>query len=92
MVAETCFKIMLINGTQSSLTLCDPMDCNPAVPPVHEILPARILEWVPPLGDLRNPGIKLKSPALAGKFFTTELTGKPRKVYYLMVNFMCRLE
>ena len=46
MVAETCFKIMLMYGAQSSLTLCDPMDCNPPVPPVHEILPARILEWV----------------------------------------------
>ena len=40
--------------------------------------------WVglpfPPPGDLSNPGIKsasLASPALAGKFFTTELPGKP---------------
>ena len=40
--------------------------------------------WVglpfPPPGDLSNPGIKpasLASPVLAGKFFTTELPGKP---------------
>ena len=27
--------------------------------------------------DLPNPGIKPKSPTLAGKFFATESTGKP---------------
>ena len=35
----------------------------------------------PPPGDLPDPGIKpvsLMSPALAGKFFTTEPPGKPR--------------
>ena len=26
----------------------------------------------PPLGDLPDPGIELASPALAGRFFTTE--------------------
>ena len=31
----------------------------------------------PPPGDLPNPGIKPKSPALAGRFFTTEPPGKP---------------
>ena len=28
-------------------------------------------------GDLPNPGIKPASPALAGRFFTTEPPGKP---------------
>ena len=28
-------------------------------------------------GDLPDPGIKPTSPALAGRFFTTELPGKP---------------
>ena len=32
--------------TQSFLTLCDPMDCNPPGSSVHEILQARILQWV----------------------------------------------
>ena len=32
--------------TQSCTTLCDPMDCNPPEPSVHEILQTRILEWV----------------------------------------------
>ena len=29
-----------------SPTLCDPMDCSPPASSVHEILQARILEWV----------------------------------------------
>ena len=32
--------------TQSSLTLCEPMDCGPPSSSVHGILQARILEWV----------------------------------------------
>ena len=45
---------------------------------VHGIFQARILEGLPcpPPGDLSNPGIKPISPALAGRFFTTEPPGK----------------
>ena len=52
---------MKVKVTQSCLTLCHPMDYT-----VHEILQARILEWVafPFSGDLPNPGIKPRSPAL----------------------------
>ena len=57
------------------------MDCGPPGSPVHGILQARILGWggVPsPLpGNLPDPGIEptsLKSPALAGGFFTTSAT------------------
>ena len=32
---------------QSSLTLCDPMDCSPPGSSVHGILQARIVEWLP---------------------------------------------
>ena len=32
--------------TQSCLTLCIPMDCNPLGSSVHAILQAKILEWV----------------------------------------------
>ena len=32
-------------------------------------------------GDLSDPGIKPMSPALAGRFFITELYGKPLKIY-----------
>ena len=31
----------------------------------------------PPPGGLPNPGIEPMSPTLAGRFFTTELPGKP---------------
>ena len=35
----------------------------------------------PPPGNLPDPGIESESPALAGRFFTTEPPGKP-KVYF----------
>ena len=31
----------------------------------------------PPPGDLSDPGLEPMSPALAGRFFTTEPSGKP---------------
>ena len=59
---------------------CDPRDCSRQVLlSVHEILQARILEWVaiPSPGDLPNLGmepVSLRSPALAGGFFTASAT------------------
>ena len=52
------------------------MDCNPPGSSVHGILQARILEWVamPSSRGSPDPGIEptsLMSPALAGRFFTT---------------------
>ena len=45
---------------------CDPANCSPSGSSDHGILQARILEWVacPPPGDLPDPGIKPRSPAL----------------------------
>ena len=42
----------------------------------------------PSTGDLSNPGIKLKSPALAGRFFTTSAIWKPTVIiqYLFMVT------
>ena len=37
-------------------------------------------------GDLPNPGIEPSSPALAGRFFTTELPGKPI-IIVAIINF-----
>ena len=61
--------------TQSCPTLCDPMDYT-----VHEILQARILEWVafPSPGDLPNPGIKPRSPALQVDSLPADPQGKPK--------------
>ena len=55
------------------------MDCSPPDSSVHGISQARILEWVAIAfsGDLPNPEIKPRCPALAGGFFTTEPHGKP---------------
>ena len=60
--------------SKSCLTLCNPMDCCLLGSSVHGIFQARILEWVAISfsRDLPNPGIKPASPALAGRFFTTE--------------------
>ena len=56
-------------------TLCDPMDYT-----IHGILQARILKWVtiPSPGDLPNPGIKPRSPALQADSLPAEPQGKPK--------------
>ena len=66
-------------NAQSCPTLCEPMDCNLPGTSVHRIFQARILEWVAisSSGNLPNTGIEPMSPALAGRFFTTEPPGKP---------------
>ena len=37
-------------------------------------------------GDLPDPEIKPMSPALAGRFFTTEIPGKPLGLYHSLVK------
>ena len=71
---------------KSCLTLWDSIDCSPPGSSVHGISQARILEFlaIPSPRDLPNPGIEpmsLAAPALAGRFFTTELPGKPLSWY-----------
>ena len=60
---------------ESCLTLCDPMDYT-----VHGILQSRILEWVafPSPGDLPNPGIEPRTPALQADSLPAEPQGKPK--------------
>ena len=61
--------------TQSCPTLCHPMDYT-----VHGILQARLLEWgsLPLLqGDLPNPGMEPRSPALQADFLPAEPQGNP---------------
>ena len=59
--------------TQSCLTLCSLMVCKLSGSSVQGILQAGILEWIE--GDLPNPGIELKSPALQSALFTNLLSG-----------------
>ena len=42
------------------------------------------LTFSPP-GDLPNPGIKAMSSALAGRFLTTEIPGKPHFSFYFIL-------
>ena len=65
--------------TQLCPTLCNPVDYSPPGSSVHEILQARILEWIaiPFLGDLPNPGIEPRSPALQADSLPSEPPGKP---------------
>ena len=68
---------------QSCLTLCDPMDHSP---PDLSMGFSRQKYWsglpFSPPEDLPNPGIRpasLKSPALAGRFFTTSATWEAQR-------------
>ena len=65
--------------TQSCLTLCEPVDCSPPGSSVLGILQARRLQWVPfpSPGDLPDPGIKPRSPALQVDSLPSGLPGKP---------------
>ena len=61
--------------------LWEPMDCSPPVSSNHAIFQARILEWVAisysrGSSQPRDQILSLKSPALAGGFFTTVPSGK----------------
>ena len=60
-------------------TFCNPVNCNPPSSSVQGILQARILERVAisfSRGSSR-PKARPASPALAGRFFTSEPPGKP---------------
>ena len=60
---------------QSCLILCKSMDCSRQAPLSMGTLQARILEWIamPSLpGDLPNPDIKPKSPALQADSLPSE--------------------
>ena len=64
--------------TQSCLTLCDPMNCNPPGFSVHGILQARILEWIaiPFFRGSSRLRDRTGVSCIAGRFFTIWATGK----------------
>ena len=53
-------------------TLCDPVDCSPPGSSVHEILQARILEWVamPFSRGSSQPRDQTQVSSTAGRFFS----------------------
>ena len=75
---------------QSCPTVCKPMGCSLPSSSVHEILQARILEWVvmPSSGHLPHPGAERETlwfPALAGGFLTTSFISRTLKGTFLPV-------
>ena len=67
--------------TQSCLPLCDPIDYSPPGSSVHGISP-RQEYWSglpsPPPGDLPNPGMEPRSPALQADSLLSGPPGKSR--------------
>ena len=63
---------------QACPTLCDPTDCSPPGFSVHEILQARILEWIaiPFSRGTSQPRDQTLVSCIAGRFFTIWATGK----------------
>ena len=59
---------------QLSLTLCDPMECNMPGSSVHEILQARVLEWVATPFSRRSSQPEIE-PASLVSFATRETPG-----------------
>ena len=78
-IKKVLFKIILIFGilkkshAVSCPTLCDPMDYT-----VHGLLHARILKPFLSPGNLPNPGIEPRSPALQADSLPAEPQGKPK--------------
>ena len=81
-------NLVVMVPAQLSLTHCDTMDHRLPGSSVHGILPARALEWVAIFFSrgFPDPGIKPESPALTGRFFITDLPGKPIKTYTHLIN------
>ena len=66
-----------LTSAQSCPTFCDPVDCSPLDSSIHGIFQAKYWSGLPfpTPGDVSDPGIEALppvSPALTGRFFTTE--------------------
>ena len=75
-LAKNVVKMLV---THSCPILCDPMDYSLPGSSVHSILQARLQEWVA-TGNLPNPGIKPRSPALQADSLSFATPGKPSLV------------
>ena len=76
------------NNIQSKQTLWDPMDCSPPDSSVHEILWARILEWVaiPFSRGYSWPRDQTQVSCNAGSFLLSEPPGKPKLTVFQLKN------
>ena len=78
---STCIVAVVVLVEPLSRVVSDsgnPMDCSPSCSSIHGI--SRKEGWnrlpFPSPADLPDPGIEPRSPAFAGRFFTTEPPGK----------------
>ena len=81
---------LLYSVAKSCPTLCNFMDCSSPGSPVHGISKARILEWVALSYSRECSQFKDRtheSPALTGRFFTSELPVKPHhpKIVFFLI-------
>ena len=84
---------MLRLGAQSCLTLCDPMNCSSRLLCSWGF--SRQEYWsgllCPSPGDLPNPGIEPRSPALQADSLPSEPPGKPKHNRYQCTNCIVML-
>ena len=84
-LVRASYSLSACSVTQSCLTHCNPMDCSPPISSVHGISQTRILDGV----DISYSEESSQhrdwtwSPALAGRFLTTVLPGKPKRMRWL---------
>ena len=71
-ITSTTWEAHKVLVAQSSLTLCNPMDCSPPGSFVHGILQARILEWVliPFSRGSSQLRVTTQVSHIAGRFFS----------------------
>ena len=93
-----CVCICACSVAQLCMTLCDPMDCSLPDFSVHGTSQSRILEWVAIFFCRRSswPRNQTCVSCLAGRFFITELPGKPLHIYkslhiciYIHISMLC---
>ena len=85
-------RVCVCEVTQSCPTLCDPVDCSPPGSSVHEILQARILEWVAisfSRGSSR-PRDRIQVSRIAGRHFNLWATREAQMhVFICITELLC---
>ena len=89
------FLLLCVLLSQSCPTLCNPMECSLLGLSIHGILWQEYWRGLPcPSGNLPDPGIEPRSPALQTDSLPSELPGKPQmkglsisKVLYVDPSF-----
>ena len=80
------WKVYVCAQSLSWVQLCDLMSNSVACQAPLSMGFSRNGLLYPSSGDLPNPGIKPRSPALVGRFFTTQPVWKPLQCEWLLVN------